>query len=591
MTQFLGFARNYGGDFFVMTWVTGRDAKKFDVWQDNDNSEESNITLLNIPAVVTTGMSPYTASVGKWMYVTVHLNRTTTVRTWSDVLKKMVKCPPQVVRTIRVTVNNDSLYTPMFFSRNGNLWLSDPHPSYETPREDTMILNMVRVAGQDAFPESIQTKLTSYFPSSQRQHAIKADVPTRLPFKSMEAEDVQSLRPVNKPNKLPNIKRTRNVTPWPERKDVQPHGLGKYSIVIPVSVKEVLKPRPQTLSWFSQGEERVKVVSHVRPDPFSRPGPQDKEEPMMIEDTNVDTQEARSAKPDTSFDNYQATIPIPQDIPMDVDKNQGSDKLPSFSSSKSDSVSDTFTPSPDDAKALPALLKPMRALSEPAKVSHVSKIPPAFPINLTLLQVIPEAQSTPNTSNDDNGSSSSKPSAASTIPLPSISPEPRFSPPRRPVEDTVPTSSTPTVTPNLLGLQPSLARFFKTKDTPPLSPESYRRATLPIPGALGPDLLTPSTSQEYSSEVVRESSKEDSDSSTRNNPPSKIRFVPINIDLFTSEVICPDSPTHDPDSPTYVEEIVIEDFDPRKAYEEAPEDTPEEEIVIEEEEKKEVPHK
>ena len=61
--------------------------------------------------------------------------------------------------------------------------------------------------------------------------------------------------------------------------------------------------------------------------------------------------------------------------------------------------------------------------------------------------------------------------------------------------------------------------------------------------------------------------------------------------MFTSEVICPDSPTHDPDSPTYVEEIVIEDFDPRKAYEETPEDTPEEEIVIEEEEKKEVPHK
>ena len=570
MTQYLGFARSYGGDFFVMAWITGNDAKQFDAWNNDDNHPKANITLINVPAVVTKGMSPYTASEGRWIYVTLQLNRTISFNRWSDVQGTMVRGKASIVRTIKVTVRNDDSYIPLFFGRNGNLWLSDPMSNSNTPREDTMLLNMIKVADEKGFPYTVQTKLTSYFPPLERRDAAAANVQAVLPFKSKEAEDIQIKMPPTV-KKTPNLRRPKQITPWPQRQEANPHPLGKYSITIPITVEDVItRPHPLSLSRFSTGEPRVQVVSHVRPDPFPTEN-QDETEGMIID------------KPeDKSFDNYQATIPDPKDCEMAEEDDDLSQKRVSFTSSSksltSPTVSDTFTPSPDDARALPSFPKLTRAQSTPSNFNSPTKIPPSFPINLTLLQVIPEAQSTPNDTleeekaDNSKDSSTSKHSSASTIPLdtslastaplPPMSPSRRYTPFRKPVADRLDDDHVNIVTPFLLDLQPSLGAILRPRPNPPPSPGLHQRATLPLPGVLGPD-LTPSTSQDYSHDPsTSKEASEPSPSSTRNNPPSKIRFVPGNPDLLTSKIICPDSPTHTEDSPTYAEEYIIEDYHP-----------------------------
>ena len=566
MTQYLGFARNYGGDFFVMAWLTGNDAKQFDSWNNDDEHPRPNITLLNIPAVVTDGMCPYTAKEGRWIYVTMHLNMTTTYTRWSDVLGKLVRGQPSVVRTIRVTVRNEDSYIPLFFGRNGNLWLSNPKSNNKTPREDTMILNMVKVADKDGFPYTLQTKLTQYFPPLEARREDN-EVPSSLPFKSKEAEDVQG-KVQHKVSKVPAKKTPRKVIPWPLRGETQPHAVGNYSVNIPITVGEIItRPHPLSLSRFTEDEPRIEVVSHVRPEPFP-------EENQPRGDTFMDTDQQKDPRPrhvEESFDNYQATLPDPEDEDMDEDQSDAlSHKATSITSSSksltSPSISDTFTPSPisqDGARALPLSPRITRSQSMPAKPQPNVQIPPSVPISFTLLHVIPEAQSTPNTSTGDEDSSTSKHSTASTIPLAPVSPRRRISPFRKPVFDTLSDDHVNVVTPGLLNLQPALAPLFAPRIDPPISPGLYQRATLPLPGVLGPDLPTPSTSREYSTDLsVSKDASEPSPSSTKNNPPSKIRFVPDNPEVYTSEIICPDSPIHREGSPNFAQEYDIADYIP-----------------------------
>ena len=583
MTQFLGFARNFGGDFFVMTWLTGNDAEKFDKWQTDDEADDPTTVLMDVPAVVTKGMCPYTAKEGKWIMVTIKLNKTVADGFWSDTLNRMVSGKQKPVRTIRVTVTNDANYIPLFFQRNGSLWLSDPRPSNEPWREDTMILNMIQVADKESFPYTLQKRMSSYFPPIKVVRPIKADLPIRLPFKSREAEDVVTKRVTHRANKFPEVRRTKKTVPWPERKETNPHGLGHYSITIAAPLKHFINRPPTQASWFSVDEPRVKVISHVRPDPFSMESPRDQEEAANVERDTSPTMKLKRL--DASFDNYQGTLPNFQEPTfeeesMDEDKMETSIKPSSFPSSSksvtSSSVSDSFTPSPDGAVALTSApdstsVKPKSLIPRPRQPA-----PPPSSSPTRLLQILP-ATSTPNTSIEDTASSDS------TMPLPTLSLEKKFIRPRVATFDTVPSSSTPRVTPGLLGLHPY--QRHPQEVTPPLSPTSYKKMTLPLPGASGPD-LAPSTSQECLKGA--RDPIEDSDSSTRNNPPSKIRFVPVNVDLFTSEIICSPSPTHDPSSPHYAEEIVVADFDPDNIEDENPQ---EEVDPYEEEEEKEVPHK
>merc|ERR1712218_469563 len=192
---------------------------------------------------------------------------------------------------------------------------------------------MIKVADHEGFPYTLQKKMTSYFPPIKVVRPVKADLPVRLPFKSREAEDVIVKRATHKVNKFPEVRKAKKIVQWPERKETKPHGLGHYSITIAAPLKHYITRPPSQASWFSADEPRVRVVSHVRPDPFSEEDPQGQEEDMDVKEDTSPTMKLKRL--DASFDNYQGTLPDFQEPTfeeesVDEDNFEESSKMPIF---------------------------------------------------------------------------------------------------------------------------------------------------------------------------------------------------------------------------------------------------------------------
>ena len=272
MSHYLGFARSFGGDVTVMTWLTGHKAKEFDTWLKHDLSGKANITMTGVPAVLVDGFCPFTSKKGRWIEVMVHLNRTTQVTSWNDQLNRLLKGESCVTRTIRVTLRHDRYQTPLLFQRNGDLWMSDPRPGPGKNREDTLLLNMIEIAGPDAYPSRLQPRITDYFPPIQWRVPKQQSAPAMLAIKSKEAEDVTPTKPG------PSITRTAGKKlklklprPFPKRKYQSPSpesGVGKYAIEItpPKKPKHDVVDK-SGLKLVGTEDAKIKVITDIRPSP------------------------------------------------------------------------------------------------------------------------------------------------------------------------------------------------------------------------------------------------------------------------------------------------------------------------------------
>ena len=556
MTQYLGFARNHGGDYVVMAWITGDKAKEVDTWLNYDHSGKDNITMPSVPAVLIDSVCPYTANTGRWIQVGLHFDRTTSVKAWADNLHRLLSGQPPVIRTIRATVRNNNTFVPLFFHRNGDLWLSDPKRNSEKPREDIVLLNLIKIADGEAFPEKVQARITDFFPPLTFE-AGSSSLPAKVSIKAKEAEDILPTRRGPRINKSLIPKRLKNTSPAPwTRKKLRQVGnqTGIYTINSPrlmlpslesgdtgaistlrlisgdtmdigvdTSDTSTLVPDPQPSSSVpdtsKKPEDKVRVVE-APPQPSTQ----------VVESTPKSSPQESTSSPTQLWDTVSSGS-LGSSISLTC--HSDIDRLLSGNGHN--------TSSSGSSLGQPRIKTPLSMVRREQQDASSSASQPAASDLYTgpcvkLFNVSPVASSSPNTTTDDSSMSpveDPKPSQQETLPGPSSAVTPSIPIPttrgtKRPASRTMSPLVAP---PHLLGLGINLP----SQRAVPLpwietNPEVYKKETLPVP-ASGPGNL----------DVSMEADPASPDRSVPSIPPCEEIETPESITLDTPDVSIPES--------------------------------------------------